>query len=52
MRVDEYLAQAQIEHVVFVKSDTEGHDFNVLLGAVELFQQGRVDVWQFEYNHR
>lgn len=52
MRVDDFLAKKKIDHVLFVKSDTEGHDFNALQGAEELFRQGRVDVWQFEYNHR
>ena len=52
MRVDDYLAQRQISHVVLVKSDTEGHDFNVLQGAADFFRRACVDVWQFEYNHR
>ena len=52
LRMDDFLAAEQIDHVLFVKSDTEGHDLNVLLGAVETFQKGRIDVWQFEYNHR
>lgn len=52
IRIDDFLASKNIDHVVFAKSDTEGHDFNVLQGAAELFRQERVDVWQFEYNHR
>lgn len=52
MRVDEYLSQQQISHVVLAKSDAEGHDLNILQGAADLFREGRVDVWQFEYNHR
>ncbi len=41
-----------IGHIDFVKSDTEGHDFMVIQGAVDLLSQGKVSVWQFEYNWR
>jgi len=52
LRMDDFFGAEQIGHALFVKSDTEGHDFSVLLGAAETLQKGRVDVWQFEYNHR
>ena len=52
MRLDDFLAKEQIDSVLFVKSDAEGHDLNVMLGAAEALKAGRVDVWQFEYNHR
>lgn len=52
MRLDDYLEQCQIAHVVMAKSDAEGQDFNILKGSADLFKLGRVDVWQFEYNHR
>ena len=52
LRLDDYLGVERIDHVLFVKSDTEGHDLSVLLGAVETLRRGRIDVWQFEYNHR
>jgi FkbM family methyltransferase len=52
MRADDILAALKIDYVLFAKCDAEGHDFNVLQGATELFRQGRVDAWQFEYNHR
>lgn len=51
-RLDEFLVQRQIEQVVFVKSDAEGHDFNIICGANDMFRQGRIEVWQFEYNFR
>ena len=51
-RLDDFLVYQRIEQVVFVKSDSEGHDFNIICGATDLFEQGRVEVWQFEYNHR
>ena len=52
VRVDDFLEAKKIDHVLFAKCDAEGHDFNILRGASELFRQARVDVWQFEYNHR
>jgi FkbM family methyltransferase len=36
----------------FVKVDTEGNDFNVILGAQGLFDAERIGVLQFEYNWR
>ena len=36
----------------FVKVDTEGNDFNVILGARGLFDREAIDVLQFEYNWR
>lgn len=50
--LDAYLAEAGLDHVHLVKSDTEGFDFEVMRGARESLQAGRIDVWQFEYNHR
>jgi len=41
-----------IEHVHLLKCDTEGHDFSVVAGARPLLAAGRIDVMQFEYNHR
>ncbi|MDP1955365.1 MAG: FkbM family methyltransferase [Polaromonas sp.] len=52
MRLDDFLLMHQIEHVLLVKSDTEGHDLSVLRGAAETLQKGLIDAWQFEYNHR
>jgi FkbM family methyltransferase len=50
--LDELVAQLGIRHISMVKSDTEGHDLTVLKGARESLRAGRVDIWQFEYNHR
>lgn len=41
-----------IERINLLKSDTEGHDMCVLLGALPLLEEERIDVLQFEYNHR
>jgi len=52
LRLDDFMAERRVDHVVFVKSDAEGHDLNILAGADKTLQHGKVDVWQFEYNHR
>lgn len=49
---DDFLATAGLETILFVKSDTEGHDMSVLLGAENSLRAGIVEAWQFEYNHR
>jgi FkbM family methyltransferase len=52
LRFDEYMAERNINHVLFVKCDAEGYDLKILTGAKETLRHGQVDVWQFEYNHR
>lgn len=47
-----FCSEEGIEHVHLAKVDTEGHDANVLKGALDLLRAGRIDVIQFEYNHR
>ena len=44
--------EEKIDRIHLVKIDTEGHDSFVLKGAIDLFREGRIDVAQFEYNHR
>jgi FkbM family methyltransferase len=41
-----------IGHVHLLKCDTEGHDMEVIRGALPLLKAGRISVLQFEYNHR
>lgn len=47
--LDEYCSDAGIEKVDFLKIDTEGWDYRVLLGASKLLEGARIDVIQFEY---
>jgi FkbM family methyltransferase len=47
----EVFASEAIEHAEFVKSDVEGFDLSVIRGAVPLLQNGRIGVFQFEYNY-
>ncbi len=42
----------EIERVHLFKCDTEGHDLRVIEGASSLLTSERIDVLQFEYNHR
>lgn len=50
--VDAYCAGHGIGQVDLMKVDTEGHDYEVMLGAKALLESGRVSVLQFEYNYR
>lgn len=50
--LDTFCAANGIVHIHFAKCDTEGHDAKVLKGAAGLLSAGRIDVFQFEYNHR
>ena len=48
----EFCATQGINNIHLFKSDTEGHDMEVILGSLPLLEEGRVAVFQFEYNHR
>ena len=50
--IDHYLREHNIGAVQLLKSDTEGHDMDVLRGARESLKHERIRVFQFEYNHR
>lgn len=50
--VDDFCTRTEIERIDFGKCDVEGHDLAVLRGAERMFAQGRVGLWQFEYNWR
>lgn len=50
--LDAYMQEHNLAHVDMVKCDTEGHDLCVLRGAETAMREGKIDVWQFEYNHR
>jgi len=42
----------KIQEVHLLKSDTEGHDMEVIQGALQLLADEKIAVLQFEYNHR
>jgi FkbM family methyltransferase len=48
--VDDFLRERDIERVLLLKIDTEGHEGSVLRGARRALQEGRIDFVQFEFN--
>jgi len=44
--LDLYCERHAVERIEILKSDTEGHDLQVLMGAERLFDEGRID-WVF-----
>jgi FkbM family methyltransferase len=47
--VDSYCQRKGIERINFLKIDVEGGEFDVIRGAENLLQKGKVDYVQFEY---
>ena len=47
--LDQWAASASINSIDFLKIDTEGYEFEVLKGAKELLEAGRINVIQFEF---
>ncbi len=47
--LDEYMAQAGLERIDFLKIDTEGFDINVLRGAAGALRRGAIGTIQFEF---
>lgn len=50
--LDTFCREHGVGHIHLLKCDTEGHDAHAVLGAREMLREGRLDVVQFEYNHR
>lgn len=50
--IDGFCEAQGIDHIDIVKCDTEGHDAKVLSGAHRMLHEERIDILQFEYNHR
>ena len=48
--IDHFCANNNIEKINFLKIDTEGHEMEVLKGAVNMITSGRIDIIQFEFN--
>ena len=47
--VSEYCWKYKIAQIDFLKIDTEGHDYKILLGAKDMLEQNRIKYIQFEY---
>ena len=50
--LDEFCRDEGLASISLLKIDAEGHDIEVLKGALDLLGRGRIRVIQFEYNHR
>jgi FkbM family methyltransferase len=50
--VDLYCKSNKIEKIDLLKIDAEGHDYEVIAGAVEMLDRQAVRILQFEYNFR
>jgi FkbM family methyltransferase len=51
MSAADFCARENVTHIDLMKVDAEGHDMEVIFGALPLLKQGRIGVLQFEYNH-
>ncbi len=51
-RFDDFYSRNLLSEIDYVKSDTEGNCFNVLMGAEVCLKIGCIKFWQFEYNYR
>ena len=47
--LDDFCSEHEISKIDFLKIDTEGEEFNVLLGARNILESGIVSMIQFEY---
>ena len=50
--LNNYCSQMGIDNIRYLKIDTEGNDYFVLLGAKSLLEQEKIDVIQFEYGSK
>lgn len=50
--IDAYCARQEIESVLMLKVDAEGHDLSVLKGAKSMLSRQHIRYLQFEYNQR
>ncbi len=48
--LDDEVEKRSLEHIDFLKIDTEGYDLHVLRGTSRLLENNKIDVIQFEYN--
>jgi len=50
--IDIFCKDNNINTIDYIKCDTEGNDFNVILGSQEMFNKNSIIAFQFEYNWR
>ncbi|MCX6784672.1 MAG: FkbM family methyltransferase [Candidatus Komeilibacteria bacterium] len=49
--LDNYCEGNKINHIDLLKIDVEGHELSILNGSQKLFQEGGIEIVQFEYGH-
>ena len=49
IRGDDFCKSNNIDYIDFLKIDTEGHDYKVLLGFKEMLENNKIRIIQFEY---
>jgi FkbM family methyltransferase len=47
--LDDFADKHGLNHIAFLKVDTEGFDINVLRGACRMLEEKRIDIIQFEF---
>lgn len=50
--IDIYCTENNVDIIHYLKCDTEGHDLEVMRGAMRMFHEQKIMAFQFEYNHR
>lgn len=50
IKLDEFLIDKNIEHIDLLKIDTEGNEYNVLLGAQDYLKHKKIKAIHFEFN--
>ena len=48
--IDSFCFMEKIDHIDFLKIDTEGHEFAVLEGAKDMLKNNKIKIIQFEFN--
>lgn len=48
--IDQFCQNNSIEYIDFLKIDTEGHDYEVLKGAIGMIKEDKIGIIQFEFN--
>lgn len=50
--IDNYCLEKNITHIDYLKVDTEGNDYYVLVGAKRMLENAKIDIIQFEYGNK
>ncbi len=48
--LDDFCIKNNIDNIDFLKIDTEGHEFDVLTGSIQMINNGKIKIIQFEFN--